>query len=133
MCRRIAVPYRTVPPVHSVRLDRRVCVGCRCRLATVCSDRSRPPVRLKGLRLWLVEERSISLTSCLGKTTKSDPPSSLPGSSDPPKVCSPISEDGGKPSSAAGTSVDDVKVAVAEEIEAQNKIETIVKGEQCTS
>ena len=67
------------------------------------------------------------MTSCLGKTTKSDQPSSLP--SDPPKVCSPISEDGGKPSSTAGTSVDDVKVTVAEEIEAQNKIETIVKGE----
>ena len=59
----------------------------------------------------------------MGKSTKDDPTSSHP-----PKLCSPISEDSGSKSSSEGTSVDDIKGAVAEETAAKSKMETIVKG-----
>ena len=98
------------------------CVGCMRRLLSSHSGRSRPLVSVKGWWVRLVDERSLTLSSCVGKNTGDDPTSSQA-----PKVCTPVSEDSSQ-SSSAGTSVDDIKDAVAEETAAKSKMETIVTG-----
>ncbi|KAK2176267.1 hypothetical protein NP493_673g00011 [Ridgeia piscesae] len=114
---RVIIQWQSVSPSSTRLLP---CQGCMRRLLSSHSGRSRPLVSVKGWWVRLVDERSLTLSSCLEKNTGDDPTSSHA-----PKVCTPVSDESSQ-SSSAGTSVDDIKDAVAEETAAKSKMETIV-------